>query len=220
LPHLSGHSGPRPARRVARLAAALVLVAAAPAALAASAPAEQATKVVEGFHDVLLGAMKRADELGYQGRYEKLAPAVRQTFDLDFMAEKSVGRHWRSWDEASRRRWREAFVQHTVASYAGRFDGYSGQHFETEGAEPAAHETILVRTRLVLPEDEDVRLNYRLRQASQGWQVVDVYLNGTVSELALRRSEYSSVLQREGFETLVAHLDEKVEDLRSGETTE
>jgi len=173
-------------------------------------------EVVERFHAALIDAMKHADQLGYQGRYDELSPVLDQTFDLSFMAEKSVGRYWKDLDAASQRRWLETFVRLTTANYAGRFNAFSGQKFETLGEEPAAHETTVVRTKLVLPDDDDVQLNYRLRETPAGWRIVDVYLNGTVSELALRRSEYSAVLKRDGFETLVTQLDEKVADLAKG----
>ncbi len=172
--------------------------------------------VVERLHDSLIDAMRHSDELGYQGRYDRIAPVVASSFDLQFMAEKSVGRHWKSLDEAGRARWVDTFERLTTANYAGRFKGYTGQNFETLGEEPAAHQTMVVRTKLVLPDEDDVQLNYRLRQTDAGWRVVDVYLNGTVSELALRRSEYATVLKRDGFETLVANLDQKVEDLAAG----
>jgi hypothetical protein len=41
-------------------------------------------------------------------------------------------------------------------------------------------------------------------------------LNGTISELALRRSEYSSLIQREGFAALLSALDQRIDDLASG----
>ena len=74
----------------------------------------------------------------------------------------------------------------------------------------------MVRTQLVRPGDEDVQLNYRLRAVDGEWRIIDIYLNGTVSELALRRSEYSSVLKREGFEKLISTLHAKVESLSQG----
>jgi phospholipid transport system substrate-binding protein len=60
-----------------------------------------------------------------------------------------------------------------------------------------------------------VKLDYRLRAADGDWKIVDVYLNGTVSELALRRSEYSSLIKREGLEALLAALDEHIDSLAS-----
>jgi phospholipid transport system substrate-binding protein len=74
---------------------------------------------------------------------------------------------------------------------------------------------LLVRTRLVQPADENVELNYRLRQTPTGWKIVDIYLSGTVSELALRRAEYGSVLERDGFDKLVADLETKITDFRT-----
>jgi len=173
-------------------------------------------QVVEELHDALLGTMKQAEELGYRGRYQKLEPALTVAFDLHFMAEKSVGRHWKKLDEADRERWVALFGRVTVANYAGRFEGFSGQSFETIETVPAAHETWLVRTKLVNPEDEDVQLNYRLRENGKGWRIIDVYLNGTVSELALRRSEYSAILKREGFDKLLSVVEEKIGEFESG----
>jgi phospholipid transport system substrate-binding protein len=175
------------------------------------------TAVVESLHNALISSMKSSDEVGYQARYDKLDPVIESTFDLEFMAEKSVGRHWKDLGPEDRKRWSEAFERMTTANYAGRFVGYTGQHFETLGQEPAAHDTVVVRSKLIDPGGDDVQLNYRLRETPAGWRIVDVYLNGTVSELALRRSEYSSVLQRDGFETLLAELDEKAHELATAE---
>jgi len=100
-----------------------------------------------------------------------------------------------------------------VAQWAGRLDGYSGQHFETLGEEPARSETLVVRTQLIDPTDKNVELSYRLRETPDGWQIIDVYMDGTVSELALRRSEFSSVAKREGFDALIQTLEAKIDKL-------
>jgi phospholipid transport system substrate-binding protein len=202
--------------RVAVLFALLALL------LAGSAPAEPdppadpaaAAKVVEKLHAALLGVMKEAKALGYDGRYERLSPVIHENFDLPFMAEKSVGRHWKSAGEENQRALVATFSRFTIANFAGRFDGFSGQSFRTLGVEPATYGTVLVRTRLDEPGGEGVALDYRLRSVDGGWRIVDIYLNGTVSELALRRSEYSALIQREGFKALLAKLDERINDLK------
>jgi len=174
-----------------------------------------AVAVVERLHAVLIEVMKEAEPLGYQGRYDRLSPVLQELFDLPFMAEKSVGRHWKTTSQEDRATLVQTFIRYTIANYAGRFHGYSGQNFETLGEEPSARGTRLVRTRLVDPNDENVKLDYRLRATDGDWKIVDVYLNGTVSELALRRSEYSSLIKRDGLEALLAALDERIESLAS-----
>ena len=79
-------------------------------------------------------------------------------------------------------------------------------------------DTMIVRTRLIDPGDEDVELNYRMHRTAEGWKIIDVYLDGTVSELALRRSEFSGIVKRESFDALIAALDAKIAKLSSKES--
>lgn len=173
-------------------------------------------QVVEALQACLADVMKNAVSLGFEGRVERLHPVLPDVFDLAFMAEKSVGRHWKTASPEEQQRLVSTFTRYVIANYAGRFTGWDGQQFEILGDEPSARKTILVRTRLVDPNAEDVKLDYRLRKTEgSGWKIIDVYLDGTVSELALRRSEYSSLIKREGFEALLAALDERIETLSS-----
>lgn len=201
--------------RTARLVSLLLGVVLAP--LAAGAETLEARRVVDELHGALLGVMKQAKALGYEGRYARLEPVLLDSFDVPFMAQKSIGRHWKDLSEADQQRLESTFGRFMVANYAGRFDGWSGQRFETLGEEPSTHETLIVRTRLVDPEGEDVQLNYRLRLLDGKWRIIDVYLDGTVSELALRRSENSSLMAREGFEALLTALDGRIAELAAGQ---
>lgn len=186
-----------------------------------AAPTERTPdQVVAALQACLLDVMKNAETIGFDGRVERLEPVLPDVFDLGFMAEKSVGRYWKTASPEEQQRLVSTFTRYIVANYAGRFTGWDGQAFETLGEEPSARGTMLVRTRLVDPSREDVNLDYRLRKTEQsGWKIIDVYFDGTVSELALRRSEYSALIKREGFTALLVALDEQIEKL-SNETPE
>lgn len=216
---MSQHKPHRPSLLARCLTVAVLLTTAASAAPSAGAdePLEPATPVIEKLHDALIEVMKQADTLGFEGRYERLEPVIRSTFDLDFMAEKALGRYWRDLSEADQKRVRDIFDRFTLSTYANRFSGFSGEHFETREEKAAPRDTVFVRTRLVRTDGEPpVEINYRLHRTPEGWRVIDVLLRGTVSELALRRSEYSSVIQRDGFEALVETLEQKIADLAAG----
>jgi phospholipid transport system substrate-binding protein len=176
----------------------------------AEAEATAARAAVERFYAELLKVMKRSGELAYEERYAQLDPVVQQIYDLPFMSAKTLGRHWRGLSEEDRERWVSTFTRLTVSTYAERFDDYSGQRFEVLNAQPSMYETVMVRTQILPPGEEPVELDYRLRGADGSWRIIDVFMNGTVSELALRRSEYSSVVKRDGFESLVSSLEEKI----------
>jgi phospholipid transport system substrate-binding protein len=180
-------------------------------------PGEPAIDVVESLHEALLGVMKGGDDLGFDGRYDLLAKVLPNLFDIPFMAEKSVGRHWKTATEAERTQLLSTFNRFMISNYAGNFDSHSGQVFETLGEAESTHGTTIVQTQIVETDGEVIQLNYRLRPSTGRWSIIDVYLNGTVSELALRRSEYSTLIQREGFDALITALNEKIVDL-SGAT--
>lgn len=175
--------------------------------------AAPASQVIEQFSAALLKVMQEAETLGYAGRYDALAPAVTSSFALPFMAQVAAGRYWKNLSEAQQGRLVDAFTQMTIATYAARFNDYSGQLFEIVGEEPARRDTTLVKTRLVKGDGEAIAINYLLRRKDETWEIVDIYLKGRISELALRRAEYVSVLRREGFDGLLSVLQQKLAGL-------
>ena len=210
-----------PACRLWVVACALTLLGAALPLVAAHAedPAATPLPTVERFHTALLTAMKDADKLGYDGRRSLLEPVIDGTMDLPFMAEKAAGKFWKEFSETDRARWVSAFRNNTVANYAGRFNRYSGQSFVIHGEEPSPFDTILVKTTLKDPGGEDVQLNYRMKKGSSGWRIIDIFMHGTVSELALRRAEYSSALERDGLDKVIQNLEGQAAKLSSGADT-
>src|SRR5262249_40610725 len=130
--------------------------------------------------------------------------------------ERSLGGGWQKLSDAERPRWRELFGQFTIANYAANFDRWSDQRFEILGEDVGTSGTTVVRTRVRSSDHDDVDLSYRLRQTDAGWKIVDVYLKGTVSELALRRADFTAVLDRQGFAALESTVRARVDDLAAG----
>lgn len=181
---------------------------------------ERPAEVVERLDAALLEAMKNADRLGFQGRYDLLAPVLSDTFDFPLMARIAVGRHWSGLTDAQRQELADAFTRMSIATFAARFDGYSGESFEIAGEETGAREgTVLVRTKLVRPADPAVALNYLLHEERGKWRAVDVYLDAKYSELAVKRSEYTSIIERQGFGTLIAKIEDTIAKLKQDART-
>jgi phospholipid transport system substrate-binding protein len=195
--------------RCAAVGLALVLV----GGRALAAPPD-AIDVVRGFYATLLQTMRQGPALGPAGRYEHLAPAVHDAFDLGFMTRLAVGPSWASLSSAEQQRVTEAFGRYVAATYADRFDRYSGERFEVADEKTFGGGQI-VETRIVASDGKPVAIDYAMRRDGEGWRVSDVYLDGTISELAARRSEFSAILRDRGIAGLITALNEK-SDLLSG----
>lgn len=190
----------------------VLLLAPALAAAQAAAPAtDTPTQVVENLHATLLATMREADTLGFAGRYARLAPVLDASFDFPAIARIVTGRHWRDLDAATRTAFIRTFTELSVATYATNFSGFDGERFVTLGNEAAAGRTI-IRTELVQSDADKVSLNYLLHQRDGAWRIVNVVAQG-VSDLALKRAEYTAVIKAEGIDSLLKRLAQKVAEM-------
>jgi phospholipid transport system substrate-binding protein len=199
--------------RIAPIALGLFLALSHFAARAADDPAAVVTRL----NDSLVELMMEAESLGYAGRYERLAPIIDETFNLVFMARAAAGRHWRDMSEDQRRAYAGAFAEMSIATHAARFDGWSGESFALGAAVEHPRGGLVQRNRLLRPEDSPVAIDYLLREFEGRWRIVDVFLDGGISEIATKRSEYGSVLARDGVEGLISALHAKIAELAAEE---
>ena len=177
--------------------------------IAFSAPPETPAQVVENLHAALLGAMEEAKRIGYEGRYARLAPVIRKTFDLPLIARIVVGRYWRTFNNEQKAKFLEAFERLCIATYAYRFDGYSGEQFRLVSENESRRGRIIVNSLLIKPDGEKVELDYTLDRRNNRWKVINVTANG-ISDLSVKRSDYTTFLKRNGFDALLNKLDEKI----------
>ncbi len=170
--------------------------------------------VVEGFHAALLEAMKRADELGLIGRYKFLAPRVEESFNQTRMIRVATGTAWKAANTEQRKRLLDAFARMSTGTYAAQFNGYSGQRFETIRERPGPQKTVLVETKILDRGGKtEADLTYVLLAVKKRWRIVDILLDNTISQLAVRRSEYRRILKKDGMDGLIAILNKKADGL-------
>lgn len=165
--------------------------------------------LIADFNSTLLTVMRDAKALKFAGRRDVLRKQLDDVYHLPVMARIAVGAHWRKLNPAQQTRLVTSFSRLTLATYANRFDGWSGEKFEMRGVQPVRAKTVLVKTAIIRPNDKPVEINYLMRRFQAGWKVIDVFLKGSYSELATKRSEYSSVIRRQGFDALIRQIDAK-----------
>jgi phospholipid transport system substrate-binding protein len=167
---------------------------------------------VQSLYDALLNTMQNGRALGESGRFARLAPVIRRSFDVTLMARLSVGPFWTRLSEVQRQEVTESYGRYMSAIYADRFDSYHGQKLEVAGEEPAAF-GLLVKSRIIKRNGEPVEVDYLMRRNGESWLVADVYLDSAISEMATRRSEFAAILKIQGVDGLVAALNRKADTL-------
>jgi len=195
----------RQACKTAGLAMAMALAVLSEPTYAAPASGSDA---VQGLYDTLLSTMKNGRTLGQSGRFVQLEPVVRRTFDIASMARLSVGPSWTAMSEPQRQQVIDGFGRYISAIYADRFDSYAGQKLQVTDEQPAAA-GIMVHSQIVKANGEPVKVDYLMRKNGDSWLIADIYLDGAISEVATRRSEFAAILRNEGVDGLIAALNRK-----------
>ena len=167
---------------------------------------------VQGLYDALLTTMKNGRTLGQSGRFTQLEPVILRSFDVASMARLTVGLSWASLNEAQRQQMNESFGRYISAVYADRFDSYNGQKLEVTGEQATAF-GVIVKSEIIKANGEPVEIDYMLHSNSQGWLISDIYIDGTISEVATRRSEFAGILRKNGVDGLIAALNRKADTL-------
>jgi phospholipid transport system substrate-binding protein len=197
------------------LGAALLSTAASLPARAAADPAVIAPiqQLIAG----LLQIMKAGHATPFAQRFEILGPVVDQAFDLPVILQESVGSVWQSLPEDQQQALVTAFRRYTVASYVNSFDSFNGQRFEVQpDTRAVGNGELVVQTRVIPKSGDGHELDYVMRQVESGWKAVDVLADGSVSRVAVQRSDFRRVVSRGGAPALLAQLQQKVADLSGG----
>lgn len=178
-------------------------------AFAADEGGATARQVIEKFQNELIAVMKDGKKLGYAGRYDKLKEPVSNSHELTKIARIVVGKEWEKLSEDQQQKLVDVFSQLSIASYAHNFKEYSGESFVFDSEEETTRGGFVVHSHLVIPDDKPVKFDYMLKEKGNSWRIINIIANG-VSDLALKRSEYTTILQREGFDALISKISEKI----------
>ena len=176
---------------------------------APSSGADTQSKVIENLHTTLLTVMKKANSLGYTGRYNRLAPVITTTFDLPYIAKIVVGRYWHNFSDDEKKTFVDTFSRLSIATYAGRFDGYSGEQFKTVSTKELQKGRTMVRSLLIKTDGDEIKMDYILHKKGNDWLVINVIAKG-VSDLALKRSDYTAFLKKSDLSALLDKLIKKI----------
>jgi phospholipid transport system substrate-binding protein len=194
---------------------ALVCAAALSVCGASEMPSESEPQALaQALCDALVRTMKQGPALGMAGRVKALEPDLRRDYDLALTTRLVVGPPWRSMSPEEQQALIAAFSDYSIAVYASRFKSYSGERFVVDPVvDKLPSGDVIVHTKLLPHEGDPVEIDYLERTEPEGWRIIDVLLNGTISQMAERRSEYSSALREGGAAALIRLLQQKTSQL-------
>ena len=176
---------------------------------------EQAIQApVSQLHETLIHTMESADSSSYQERYALMESVITENFNTPLIAKVVLSRYWKSLDEKSQTDFIDLFNRLTISTYVDRFDSFNGETFNNLSIEIMKKNRFMVKTELVQTNDKPVSFNYIVQHDDGNWKIISVIANG-INDLSLKRAEYSSVIKKQGFDSLIISLKKKISALQT-----
>jgi len=209
------HAVPQPGRR-----SLLGLLMAAGCAVSAGESRAQAPNAADARQPVsdLYAGLEAEMRAGgtFQQRFALLAPLIDRVFDLSTILQTSVGLRWSTLDEGARGTLFAVFRAFTIASYTANFDKPGDEKFEVLPQIRPSGQDVIAQSRLIPSGGDPVRIDYVVRTGYMGWRIIDVLLDGTISRVAVQRSDFRALLASGDPAPLINSLKRKVVDLSGG----
>jgi phospholipid transport system substrate-binding protein len=166
---------------------------------------------IETYYQQLMPTIQQAARLSVRERDRRFAPVFAAVFDIPTMTRLAVGQAWKGFSAEQQATIRDAFARFIVADYASQIKDYSGESFvvDPQTTPESRGGGEIVKTKLLQPGGRTVSINYLVR----GERVIDIYLNGTISDLALRRDEFASIIASGGADALIKRLRDRTDSL-------
>jgi phospholipid transport system substrate-binding protein len=174
------------------------------------------TAPVEALNQALIAIMKAGDSTPFLKRFQMLAPTVDQVFDLARILRVSVGAYWSTLPAAQQQKLQQVFRSFIVATYVANFHSYNDEVSSVSPTTRAVGAQQVVASTLGKPSGDSLRIDYVMGQSGSGWKIQDILLDGTISRVAVQRSDFASLLSDGNASRLIASLEQKVSTLSSG----
>ena len=170
-----------------------------------------AKQTVDKLNATLIEAMKNSRQLGYKGRYAKLDPVVKETHDFPTIAQIALGSHWKTLSDEQKKMFIDKLTELSIATYAAQFNDYAGEDFKFASEQGMKFNRVTLRYELTAPKEKPVVFEYVMGQSNGQWTIINIVVDG-ISDLALKKAQYTSIIEREGFDNLLNKLNQKITD--------
>ena len=170
---------------------------------------------IEALNKGLMNSEKISSQ-PFPARYQALAPAVDHAFNLPQIIQTIVGLKWSTVSADDQKKLLATFRAYTISNYVSNFNSDSGDKINILPETRTVGADRVVETEIVPSSGDSVRIDYVMRQGPSGWQAVDVLEDKSISQVAVQRSDFRSLIAQ-GAGTLIASLQAKIDKL-SGST--
>ena len=130
---------------------------------------------------------------------------IDQTYDAEKMLKMIIGEDWKKIESKKKKELIVVFKRYISKNYLKRFTKIKEISFENAEKEKISSELFLIRSNFFIKK-EKVSIDYLLSLKNNSWKIFDVLLDGSVSEIATKKSEFHIFIKEKKIDSLIDAL--------------
>jgi len=180
-------------------------------AFAGPAPDE----VIRKTSDDVISALK-SDKYIQNGNKKKLYQLAEEkifpSFNFERISRLVLGKAWRKATDLQKEQFKSEFRSLLLRTYSIALSKYKDQGIEIKPMRiKPSDEIVTVKTEIIQDGAQPIKVNYALAKDGDSWLVFDIIIEG-VSLVTNYRSQFSSVIRKDGMDSLNKKLAKKNKD--------
>ncbi|MDI2090965.1 MlaC/ttg2D family ABC transporter substrate-binding protein [Commensalibacter oyaizuii] len=145
-----------------------------------------------------------------------LKKALISAYDFSTILSNTVGYRYNTLTPADKESLMTAFVNYTTARYISSFAGDTNSKFTIDAkVKPASVGDDKIVSTTIGDKQDPTTISYLVRRTPTGWKIIDVLLNGHISQVAVQHNDFNSTLSQGGSTALVDMLNKKTQSFSS-----
>ena len=138
---------------------------------------------------------------------KKLNNVIEETYDIKKMSKIILGEYWVNANINQKKSFIKKFTEFISSNYLKRFSTISKLEIKYGKIKKINEKYTMAFTKLNFTKNDSLEINYLLIKNNEKWQIFDLLLDGSISEIATKKSEFSMTLKKGGINSLIKMLE-------------
>ena len=163
------------------------------------------SKVLAGVNELHESLIKISNKTINSDNIALIDDVVKNSYDLEKMGKIIIGVDWKQIDTNTQKEFINVFKRFISVNYFRRFNKINELDFEHQTVKVIGEKFKLARV-ILTADNEKLNIDYLLGFKNEKWKIFDVLIDGSISEVATKKSDFKKIIKEEGVSGLVKNL--------------
>ena len=163
------------------------------------------SKVLAGVNELHESLIKISNKTINSDNIALIDDVVKNSYDLEKMGKIIIGVDWKQIDTNTQKEFINVFKRFISVNYFRRFNKINELDFEHQTVKVIGEKFKLARV-ILTADNEKLKIDYLLGFKNEKWKIFDVLIDGSISEVATKKSDFKKIIKEEGVSGLVKNL--------------